>query len=104
MIDYNKFSAREMVLYIDKQFGAAKLKRISRLSEEWGAWSREMNLVLRKRVECGDAVSKLIFSYWMAHSKLLELHHKSHLLVMIKQGKLLKEITTIKKSLLLYKI
>jgi len=97
-------SAKQMVETIETRFGRAIGNRLSRLDPEWGTWSREMNLVLRKRINCGDTVSKLIFFYWIEHSKLLELHHKSKLLARIKQGKHLKAIKNIRKLLLSHKI
>lgn len=103
-MDYNELSAREMVETIETRFDNAMGKRLSRLDPEWGTWSREMNLVLRKRIECGDTVSKLIFFYWIEHSKLLELHHKSKLMAKIKHGKHLKAIKNIRKLLLSHKI
>ena len=35
--------------YIDGQFFVHKRERLSRYSEEWGTWSRKMNIELRQK-------------------------------------------------------
>lgn len=65
---------------IDKNFTLAVKKGLSRFSVEWGHWSREMNIEIRKRVNSGDSETiplKYVFVYWVIRSQILELKYRS---------------------------
>jgi len=89
---------------IDEKYFGARKKRISRLSVEWGKWSREMNLELRERIESGkdkeELELKYVIIYWTIRSKMLELVHKSKFLRRNKIKKLAKEALDIKQIIL----
>ena len=70
----------EAVIYknlVTRKYREAKINRVSRYSVDWGMWSREMNLDIRKKIEEGHPEStglKYVFVYWVILSQLLELH------------------------------
>lgn len=99
--------------YILEQFYDAKKKRLSRMSIEWGMWSREMNLVLRSRMESKsepiDLVDpddetvlrlKYVMVYWTLISQLLELYFQGSLLRAGKIKRKRKEADEILKIIL----
>lgn len=81
-MNYNIATVDELIKYIDNQYKHAKSKGWSRMSVDWGKWSREMNLVLRERIEALEAKENLcvqlkcVYIYWLVRSQLLELHYK----------------------------
>ena len=88
---------------IDKKFLECKRKGCSRYDTEWGGWSREMNLVLRERIESGkDAYEmslKFVVVYWMAKSQILEFYFKGRYLHVGKRKKAEAEAEGIRKLL-----
>ena len=86
----NTWTPEQFVKHIDDHFNDAKKKRLSRMSIEWGMWSREMNLVLRSRMESksepidpdDETVLRLkyVMVYWTLISQLLELYFQGSLL------------------------
>ncbi len=88
--------------YIDQQYESAKKRKQSRMSISWGFWSRNMNLVLRKKIEQGERTDpettkfKYVFSYWIGRSQLLELHFKSKLFSKVKKKALTEELRQLK--------
>ena len=90
---------------IDSKFMEAKKKRISRYSPEWGIWSRDMNLEIRKSIgSCKNdieiAMLNSILPYWLVTSELLELHHKSKISGLSKKKRLSKQRREIKDDIL----
>jgi len=89
---------------IDEKYFDARKRRLSRMSVEWGKWSREMNLELRERIESGkdkeELELKYVIIYWTIRSKSLELVHRSKILGRKKIKKLSKEALDIKKIIL----
>jgi len=90
---------------IDSKFMEAKKKRISRYSPEWGIWSRNMNLEIRKKIGLSTdrvetAMLNSILPYWLVASELLELHHKSRILGLNKKKRLSKQRRDIKDDIL----
>lgn len=74
---------KDYLKLIDDKFEESKEKGLSRLSIEWGKWSREMNLEIRGMLASGDYDDtdeeiklKYLFIYWTNRSRLLELFHK----------------------------
>lgn len=98
------WTAKEFLAYIDEHFNDAKKKGISRMSVEWGKWSREMNLVIRKRLESKsdpeEMFLKYVFVYWTAISQRLELNFKGRILNGGKIKKSAKEAEQIKKIIM----
>lgn len=95
-------TAKEFVELIDEKYQWAKMNKFSRMSVEWGKWSREMNLRLRKMIEDGvpDAIRlKYVMNYWTMKSQLLELHQKKYSSG-VKKKKLAKELKEYKKMIL----
>lgn len=90
---------------IDQRFQDGVEKALSRFSIEWGRWSREMNVELRKQIERGDTQSvlyKYVFIYWITKSRLLEVMFASPL-KLLKAGlkrRLAKECASIRKTIL----
>jgi hypothetical protein len=76
--------------------------QVPRISKEWGVWSREMNLEIRKKIEEGNPHStklKYVFNYWINRSQLLDLHFKKRSMFgkaakkrLAREGKRLREI------------
>lgn len=97
-------SPEEYVEYIDEQYLIAKKKKLSRLSVEWGKWSREMNLELRGRIESREDPEELrlkyVIVYWTLKSQLLELHHSKPHSGRAKKKKVAKEAKQIKTLIL----
>ena len=98
-------NVQEYIQLIDRKFFEAKKKRISRFDTEWGIWSRDMNLEIRKKVgKCKDsgeiAMLNSILPYWLITSELVELHHKSRILGTSKKKKLARERRDIKDDIL----
>ena len=86
---------------IDQKYLEAKKKRISRFSVEWGKWSREMNLKLNELIKSKKELAlKYVFIYWINHSQLLELYHKSKIGKLGLKKRLEKEGRQIKKNIL----
>lgn len=65
---------QDLIALIDSKYIDAKADGLSRMSVEWGRWSREMNVELRKK---DDILSKYVFIYWTLKSRLLEVFFKS---------------------------
>jgi len=97
---------------IDYAFNRSKKQRLSRFSVEWGKWSRDMNIRLRAETEealreIKDTESRIkyeqlvdCFSYWIAKSKLLGLHHQNKILGSKKKRDLVDEIDMLRKRIL----
>jgi len=92
---------------IDRKFREAIERKLSRLSVEWGRWSREMNIELRKRIEQQPefpqlVLYKYVFIYWVTRSKLLEVFFKypAKLARMGLKKRLRKELSDIRKTIL----
>ena len=72
MINY---SAKDFIDLIDSKFEEC-VGKINRLDTKWGTWSREMNLVIRQKIEADQpkfSVFGLVFSYWILISQLIDL-------------------------------
>jgi len=84
MKEMNTWAPKQFVQYLDDQFAAAKKIKQSRMSVEWGIWSRQMNLVIRARIESrmdpDELKLKYVFVYWTLVSQLLELHFEGSFL------------------------
>ena len=88
---------------IDKQYLRCKQARISRLSVEWGIWSRKMNLEIRSKIKADNNQSvgyHYIFNYWATKSQLLELYYKSKILGWGKKKHLAKTAKILKAIIL----
>ena len=110
----NTWTPEQFVKHIDEHFNDAKKKRLSRMSIEWGMWSREMNLVLRSRMESKSEPSepvdpidnenvlrlKYVMVYWTLISQLLELYFQGSLLRAGKIKRKRKEADEILKIIL----
>ncbi|MDX9789037.1 MAG: hypothetical protein RBT11_19840 [Desulfobacterales bacterium] len=88
--NYELFNAIMLLDEIDSRFNTAKAKGLSRLSPEWGKWSRAMNLVLRKHSQDGETLSADIFSYWVIMSQVLELYCRSSIFGGVRKKQKLK--------------
>lgn len=90
---------RDLVVLIDKKYVEAKKTGTSRFSVEWGRWSKEMNVEMRKK---DGILFKYVFIYWTLRSQLLEVFFKSpsKLLRVSKKRRLQKEIADIKEIIL----
>lgn len=98
-------SPKQLVDLIDQKFSEGKQKRLSRFSTEWGIWSRQMNLYIRKKIEESEgAPSSILYKYammyWVLRSQILELYFKSKITGLGKKNKLKKEAGLIKKTIL----
>jgi len=90
---------RDLVDPIDKKYTEAKEAKVSRFSVEWGKWSREMNVEMRKK---DGILFKYVFIYWTLKSQLLELFFKfpSNSLKLGLKKRVWSEIEDIKKIIL----
>uniref|UniRef100_A0A6M3KHJ0 Uncharacterized protein n=1 Tax=viral metagenome TaxID=1070528 RepID=A0A6M3KHJ0_9ZZZZ len=90
----------EYLHLIDTKFYEAKKNKVSRYSVEWGTWSREMNLILKKRTKKTDQdISlklKYVFVYWILKSQVLEMFYRSKILRIGKRIRLETEADAIK--------
>ena len=93
---------------IDDKYYEAKKKRISRMSVEWGKWSREMNVELRRKIESKkdpeELALKYVVIYWTIRSRMLELYFRSRFYGKNKIKKLSKEASDIKEITLTGKL
>ncbi len=65
---------------IDHEYAECRSQNVSRMSVRWGKWSRQMNLVIKERIQNKhpDAnLYKYLFMYWVNRSQLLEEYYKS---------------------------
>lgn len=88
---------------INEQYLQCKQARVSRLSVEWGIWSRKMNLEIRSKIEADNDQSvgyRYIFKYWTIKSQLLELYYRSKILDLGKKKKLAKMAKMLKETIL----
>ncbi|RLD54676.1 MAG: hypothetical protein DRI97_11080 [Bacteroidetes bacterium] len=99
-------SPTDYINIIDNQFHMHKKLKTSRLSVEWGSWSRAMNLETRAIIENPESdpqtvtLLKYVFSYWILRSQLLDLHHKSSILHVGRRRKLVEECTLMRDMIL----
>jgi len=81
-------TALEYLERIERHYEKCKAKKISRFNPDWctstkeeqgeGAWVREMNVEIRRRIKAEDPESlllKYVFMFWISRSRLLEMHH-----------------------------
>ena len=63
---------------IDEKYLSCKEKGLSRFSDEWGLWSREINLKLRGFIKNSPDPEpyKYVFIYWTVRSQLLQIFHR----------------------------
>ena len=96
--------AAEYVELIEEMYKKARLKKISRMSVEWGMWSRQMNLETRARIESGkdpeELKLKYVFVLWTTRSQLLELHYERPFFKLARKKKLAKECRQLKEMIL----
>ena len=91
---------------IKRNYATAREAGLSRLSVEWGTWSREMNLQIRKHIEQEEHPEyvrlKYVFVLWVTVSQLLELYHRypASFLKRGRKRKLEKEIRDLEKIIL----
>ena len=76
MSEYAAYTVQDFVDLIDASFEDL-VGSTRRIDIEWGSWSRDMNLEIRKRLEDEDCKDRtdliLVFSYWLTVSQLLDL-------------------------------
>jgi len=96
----------EAIEYLDKIDDAyikSKLHGLSRYSTEWGGFSREMNLEIRKKVESNHPeklLLKMILGYWFNRSVMLEIYfEKKHKIRRNRLRFLSKECERIRKDI-----
>lgn len=98
------WTAKEFVTYIDNKFFAAKKDNVSRMDVGWGKWSREMNLVLRERIESKvdteELALKNVFFYWILISQILEFYFKNKIINAGRIKKRTKEAKKIKEMIM----
>ena len=93
----------DLLKLIDFKFKTFK-GEVSRLSTEWGGWSRDMNLKIREKVDSKHEYKDYygyLFIYWVNRSQLLEFSLPKYKL--FKQGKrrkLAKEGEKVKEIIL----
>jgi hypothetical protein len=96
-------SPQQLIDLVDRKFNEAKKKNISRFSVEWGAWSRQMNLFIREKID-GNHPKHVLFRYvmfyWTIKSQLLELYHLSRIGKLGKKNQLKKDSVTVKQFVL----
>ena len=71
--------AQDYLYCIEEEYRLGKQKRLSRISVQWGKYSRGMNIAIRKLVETNHPETEqlqIIYSIWMMYSILLEFHYK----------------------------
>jgi len=91
MTDYINYTPEEFIDLIDEKFGDS-VGRIRRTDLKWGIWSREMNLVIREKMEDGKVKYGLVFGYWVIVSQLLDLIYNYELSGWLKRFLLEKKI------------
>lgn len=100
-IEYGELTPVQLIDLINIKFEWAKKARISRMSVEWGKWSREMNVTIRARIDAGndpfEIRLKYVFIYWTLVSQLLEMHYSKKLFGQSKKKKLMKEAKAIRE-------
>ena len=100
-----KMTPKSYIERVDEAYLDCKQKRLSRFSDEWDAFSKEIN---RKRLQAikntnGRKIESLFnqcLSYWFNRSELLELHLKNKLLNNSKRKKFAKEGKKIRENIL----
>lgn len=79
-MEMENWPAADFIEFIDRQYVEAKAWKLSRLDVGWGKWSREMNLVLRDRINSKEDPEELrlkhVIVYWTLKSQILEFYHK----------------------------
>lgn len=102
--------AQDYLYCIEEEFKLARAANLSRLSIQWGAFSRGMNLAIRLLCEQTDPAHpeqeglQIIYNIWLCYSSLLEISHKfpqQHRKVQQKRG-LIKLIKELKKEITYY--
>lgn len=94
MTDYIGYTPADLIDLIDEKF-EAYVGMIDRTDVKWGMWSREMNLVIREKMESveGDKVIYgLVLGYWVIVSQLLDLIYNYELVGWLKRFQLEKKI------------
>jgi len=94
MTDYTNYTPEEFIDLIDEKFEDS-IGHIRRTDVQWGIWSREMNLVIRKKMESGEGDKVkygLVFGYWIIVSQLLDLIYSYELSGWLKRYLLEKKI------------
>lgn len=98
------WKAKYFVEYIDKKYIDAKKNKISRLDIEWGKWSREMNVILRDRINSKKDPEELrlkhVIFYWTTKSQILEFYYKNRVLNAGKIKRRSKEAKKIRESII----
>lgn len=99
--DYNAMGPDELKEHIDAQYRAAKTLKFSRFSTHWGGWSRQMNLIIKEKLDYLNDKEELsvqykaVFAYWTVRSKLLENHFRGGLVNKWKRKALTSELKEI---------
>ncbi|MHA2047152.1 MAG: hypothetical protein ACW99G_20360 [Candidatus Thorarchaeota archaeon] len=73
--EMEQYTVQDFLGLIDERFEKF-VGKVKRIDVEWGTWSREMNLEIKKRMEGGDSdvfALGMVFSYWIVISQLLDL-------------------------------
>ncbi len=98
------WKAKDFVEYIDEKFNEAKHNKISRINIDWGGWSREMNIILRDRINSKKDIEGLrlkhVIAYWTTKSQILEFYYKSKILNAGKIKRRKKEAKDIRKGIM----
>jgi len=90
-----KYTTTDFVYLIDSKFDEC-VGKINRIDIKWGAWSREMNLAVRKKMDEEDTdtlILGLVFSYWIVVSQLLDLLYECKGLKAVFRGRQIKAKT-----------
>jgi hypothetical protein len=99
----------EYINLVDAMYLECKKKHLSRFSDEWDDFSRQINVTRKKIVESTkDDTLKSLFNqclvYWFNRSELLESFSKSKLIGKGKRKKLIKEGSKIRENIVNNKV
>jgi len=96
----------EAMALIEQAFKDGRGK-ISRFSVEWGTWSREMNLEIKRLQVLGNPaevdILVRLYIYWVLASELLEMEFKWKFTHLGRKRRTKKEIMDAKEIIFLYK-
>jgi len=103
MNNFKEMKARELISVIDKKYLECKREKISRFNPEWGLWSREMNLILKDRINTHKEIEHgyliLVFNYWVIRSNLLQCYYEGKLRNMFTINRYRKDAVMIKEMI-----
>lgn len=97
-VDFDSMDIEQFLVAIDDHFTICKDGQFNRLSIEWGKWSRNMNISLRKHMEELEEEDEdrkkwlFVHAYWIIKSRLLNYHLKNRILMKKKIRIAVKEL------------